>query len=134
MMKVRMCSLIFFFKQKTAYEMRISDWSSDVCSSDLNKLLGRLAFPTIDEGHACAHEVKPRLKMMDEMGVYAQICFHNSGVTQAGSLMSLGDPELALAIIRMYNDAARNRQQESGDRLFTLAHLDRKSTRLNSSH
>src|SRR3546814_5956395 len=28
----------FFFKQKTAYEMRISDWSSDVCSSDLSKL------------------------------------------------------------------------------------------------
>src|SRR3546814_6218048 len=28
--------LFFFFKQKTAYEMRISDWSSDVCSSDLN--------------------------------------------------------------------------------------------------
>src|SRR3546814_10958642 len=30
-----MFDLIFFFKQKTAYEMRISDWSSDVCSSDL---------------------------------------------------------------------------------------------------
>src|SRR3546814_19364737 len=29
------CSVICFFKQKTAYEMRISDWSSDVCSSDL---------------------------------------------------------------------------------------------------
>src|SRR3546814_6901493 len=29
-------SLFFFFKQKTAYEMRISDWSSDVCSSDLS--------------------------------------------------------------------------------------------------
>src|SRR3546814_11353574 len=28
----------FFFKQKTAYEMRISDWSSDVCSSDLGEL------------------------------------------------------------------------------------------------
>src|SRR3546814_4637631 len=28
--------LCFFFKQKTAYEMRISDWSSDVCSSDLH--------------------------------------------------------------------------------------------------
>src|SRR3546814_822775 len=28
-------SVVFFFKQKTAYEMRISDWSSDVCSSDL---------------------------------------------------------------------------------------------------
>src|SRR3546814_3120978 len=33
-----MCGIcfFFFFKQKTAYEMRISDWSSDVCSSDLN--------------------------------------------------------------------------------------------------
>src|SRR3546814_8223523 len=30
--------LLFFFKQKTAYEMRISDWSSDVCSSDLSVL------------------------------------------------------------------------------------------------
>src|SRR3546814_1664465 len=29
------CVIFFFFKQKTAYEMRISDWSSDVCSSDL---------------------------------------------------------------------------------------------------
>src|SRR3546814_9705004 len=29
--------LFFFFKQKTAYEMRISDWSSDVCSSDLHQ-------------------------------------------------------------------------------------------------
>src|SRR3546814_15407403 len=34
-----LCSLVvFFFKQKTAYEMRISDWSSDVCSSDLGEL------------------------------------------------------------------------------------------------
>src|SRR3546814_4963334 len=30
--------VFFFFKQKTAYEMRISDWSSDVCSSDLGQL------------------------------------------------------------------------------------------------
>src|SRR3546814_1907441 len=38
-MSVTMCLgsyCFFFFKQKTAYEMRISDWSSDVCSSDLN--------------------------------------------------------------------------------------------------
>src|SRR3546814_16434196 len=33
---VRWC-IFFFFKQKTAYEMRISDWSSDVCSSDLDE-------------------------------------------------------------------------------------------------
>src|SRR3546814_19259682 len=38
---------VFFFKQKTAYEMRISDWSSDVCSSDL---VGALADPK----HTCS--------------------------------------------------------------------------------
>src|SRR3546814_13560222 len=37
-MNVVLVNCFFFFKQKTAYEMRISDWSSDVCSSDL---LGR---------------------------------------------------------------------------------------------
>src|SRR3546814_18809735 len=35
---------VFFFKQKTAYEMRISDWSSDVCSSDLRCLAPGGAF------------------------------------------------------------------------------------------
>src|SRR3546814_2335925 len=35
---------MFFFKQKTAYEMRISDWSSDVCSSDLVGLVLSLFF------------------------------------------------------------------------------------------
>src|SRR3546814_5484775 len=34
---VSRCVLFFFFKQKTAYDMRISDWSSDVCSSDLQE-------------------------------------------------------------------------------------------------
>src|SRR3546814_4562204 len=42
--------VVFFFKQKTAYEMRISDWSSDVCSSDLagkvaHEFRGTLSFP-----------------------------------------------------------------------------------------
>src|SRR3546814_5531394 len=41
MVQMCICSVFliyfFFFKQKTAYEMRISDWSSDVCSSDLRK-------------------------------------------------------------------------------------------------
>src|SRR3546814_10515178 len=35
------CIVFFFFKQKTAYEMRISDWSSDVCSSDLSHRCSR---------------------------------------------------------------------------------------------
>src|SRR3546814_9630342 len=38
--------IVFFFKQKTAYEMRISDWSSDVCSSDLHIKSCRDAFQT----------------------------------------------------------------------------------------
>src|SRR3546814_4024408 len=44
--------LLFFFKQKTAYEMRISDWSSDVCSSDLEVLLSKIdekLQPVLDE-------------------------------------------------------------------------------------
>src|SRR3546814_9226308 len=40
---------VFFFKQKTAYEMRISDWSSDVCSSDL---LSEMGAETIRRAHA----------------------------------------------------------------------------------
>src|SRR3546814_7253350 len=36
-----MCLCFFLFKQMTAYEMRISDWSSDVCSSDLGTLLAQ---------------------------------------------------------------------------------------------
>src|SRR3546814_3577575 len=52
------CVLFFFFKQKTAYEMRISDWSSDVCSSDL---MTRLRWRQDDRKHRCelvAHQGK----------------------------------------------------------------------------
>src|SRR3546814_3504482 len=54
-------SLFFLFKQKTAYEMRISDWSSDVCSSDLTTVGGRrvpVVASVVDQqaalyGHGC---------------------------------------------------------------------------------
>src|SRR3546814_6982960 len=39
--------VLFFFKQKTAYEMRISDWSSDVCSSDLRLAGRRVRVPAV---------------------------------------------------------------------------------------
>src|SRR3546814_1071910 len=55
-----LCSVVFFFKQKTAYEMRISDWSSDVCSSDLQNRsfgpTGPIRFEWIDDGEAARHE------------------------------------------------------------------------------
>jgi predicted TIM-barrel fold metal-dependent hydrolase len=95
----------------------------NVIRADNNKLLGRLAFPTIEEGHAGAYNTKARLQAMDDMGVHAQICYQNSGVTQAGSLMALGDNDLALTILKLYNDASAERQKESGQRLFTLGHL-----------
>src|SRR3546814_1469008 len=51
-----MCVLFFFFKQKTAYEMRISDWSSDVCSSDLLSLgIFVSCLSTITDGHGSPH-------------------------------------------------------------------------------
>src|SRR3546814_2570810 len=66
------CFFFFFFKQKTAYEMRISDWSSDVCSSDLFSYRGdkkvaygewdaylpgsRMHAPWLDEGEAAGND------------------------------------------------------------------------------
>ena len=124
------------FKDKVPYQKRVDGvdrWyvgdrnfgslGGNVIRADNNKLLGRLAFPKLEEAHPGGHLTKERLQAMDDMGVYAQICYQNSGVTQAGSLMSLGDNELAVTIIKIYNDAAAERQQESGQRLFTLAHL-----------
>src|SRR3546814_10961157 len=47
--------LFFFFKQKTAYEMRISDWSSDVCSSDLSAIRAPVvAGSALSSGHFAA--------------------------------------------------------------------------------
>ncbi len=102
------------------------NWGSlggNVIRADNNKLLGRLAFPKLEEAHPGGHLTKERLAAMDDMGIWAQICYQNSGVTQAGSLMSLGNNDLAVNIIKIYNDAAIERQQESNQRLFTLAHL-----------
>src|SRR3546814_4356946 len=45
----RVLFCFFFFKQKTAYEMRISDWSSDVCSSDLSVCPGRVTGSALAE-------------------------------------------------------------------------------------
>src|SRR3546814_5390554 len=52
--------MFFFFKQKTAYEMRISDWSSDVCSSDLqlNEAGGKLWRQVVEIGMVLARNNK----------------------------------------------------------------------------
>src|SRR3546814_15203277 len=58
------CVYVFFFKQKTAYEMRISDWSSDVCSSDLVR----------HESFACAEFVE----LARALGVAIVEAYHDS--------------------------------------------------------
>src|SRR3546814_9378665 len=56
--------LFFFFKQKTAYEMRISDWSSDVCSSDLRR---HRFFRARDDARAAFHPVwRPQIAERDD--------------------------------------------------------------------
>jgi len=95
----------------------------NVIRKDNNKLLGRLAFPTLEEAHPGGHEIAPRLQAMDDMGVYAQICFQNSGITQAGMLMTLGDDDLAVTIMKTFNDFNADYQRESGERLLPMAHL-----------
>src|SRR3546814_12321421 len=71
---------VFFFKQKTAYEMRISDWSSDVCSSDLpdqlyDEVVGRLVVELVggadllDAALADDHDLVGDLERSDERRV-----------------------------------------------------------------
>src|SRR3546814_3769675 len=107
--------VLFFFKQKTAYEMRISDWSSDVCSSDL--LLAKLA-----QGHRALVRLPPADDQ--QIGHFGQAVFAHLVV------------DLLVAEVGFRPDSR-------GAQLFRhLACIavrighdgDRKSTRLNSSH
>src|SRR3546814_1603650 len=99
------CVLFFFFKQKTAYEMRISDWSSDVCSSDLHLL--DLAYdqdiPIVATNPCC----------------YAEPHFHSAHDTM-------------LCIAQSSYVDSDDRVKSSPDAWMKPG--DRKSTRLNSSH
>src|SRR3546814_6336388 len=68
---------VFFFKQKTAYEVRISDWSSDVCSSDLLATRGR--------EHVALH--RRRIER-------AEIAFEHQGIGTAVGLVEGGRQRL----------------------------------------
>ncbi|MBW8783426.1 MAG: amidohydrolase [Novosphingobium sp.] len=95
----------------------------NVIARDKNKLLGKLAFRTYDEIDPGSYDVAARLEAMDAMGVWAQICFQNGGVTQAGSLVALNDEPLAIAITQIYNDACAERMKISGGRINCMATL-----------
>src|SRR3546814_4159885 len=120
-MKISSC--VFFFKQKTAYEMRISDWSSDVCSSDLKPRL---------------HPFLPRhARRAAAGGDRAWPPTHRNGADapadEAFLLMALAAEILFLllagaASLLLLAAGARGLAAES------CVTRDRKSTRLNSSH
>src|SRR3546814_4222251 len=67
--------MLCFFKQKTAYDMRISDWSSDVCSSDLKHVQSAVdkakdkesGFRLMGFGHRVYKNFDPRAKIIREM-------------------------------------------------------------------
>src|SRR3546814_7067473 len=105
--------MCFFFKQKTAYEMRISDWSSDVCSSDLTMavLKGK------------RRSTRQQITVTHEKHIH-----HHQHVHLEGGADETGVQPHA-------------RQGKSPDAVLDRAALpstdpigDRKSTRLNSSH
>src|SRR3546814_3187635 len=107
--------LFFFFKQKTAYEMRISDWSSDVCSSDLAAEIARHA----DQPHRRAPRMGPdplRLERCD------------AAVRDRPGKDHRDHQRLPP------EQAFEDMHARCGDQLPQHEHQDRKSTRLNSSH
>src|SRR3546814_8917719 len=61
-------AVFFFFKQKTAYEMRISDWSSDVCSSDLTGKMRVVAIGARERARHRQFGQRPQQRVVAQVG------------------------------------------------------------------
>src|SRR3546814_2563411 len=114
------CFFFFFFKQKTAYEMRISDWSSDVCSSDLRHAQPRRTGQGGVEGRISLAQAE-----IDILGTQGAHQAAQQRELFSGSVFSRQSADLAAAMT-----VAHPRQALR----HGLQRVDRKSTRLNSSH
>src|SRR3546814_1973994 len=110
-----MLCCVFFFKQKTAYEMRISDWSSDVCSSDL---------PRHDEEPALMFDT-----LQDAWRAFTDIPYIHLYVTGVWIAYMIG---LGGWIVFQKREPVATLSWLRG--LAALPVADRKSKRLNSSH
>src|SRR3546814_7775439 len=135
--------MFFFFKQKTAYEMRISDWSSDVCSSDLGRNLSRSVRPGAERVLIAAlARVAPPPVFLDAR--HPRRVRLQQG--RAERLRRQGGDTLGQALEAATFAGAQLRQRQHGivaPDLGALLHCprlraqqevgDRKSTRLNSS-
>src|SRR3546814_6926504 len=121
---------VFFFKQKTAYEMRISDWSSDVCSSDLRRAVFLLQ---LGRGERSFDKLRTNGRWVSS-GLAARLDQRRS--ERLGRRLAAPQHELehrikAFAFVDRAFDQ-RLGQVEREPRIG--ADEDRKSTRLNSSH
>src|SRR3546814_1983840 len=86
--------LVFFFKQKTAYEMRISDWSSDVCSSDLtnHRFCVYLSNTNTIAKNACK-DIIGYLKSPNSIAVFGEIKMIKESETDSLWIFELTTPE-----------------------------------------
>src|SRR3546814_8314727 len=112
--------LFFFFKQKTAYEMRISDWSSDVCSSDLKLMRGTMADPlTAPEAARMAESIRAlfnvnakALKLLPAKGPRFSVRDWIRGSSQSGSILFLSaryvDMSICSQLLTLWLDTAMN--------------------------
>src|SRR3546814_2433521 len=116
----------FFFKQKTAYEMRISDWSSDVCSSDL---------VIIDPVHLRDPRIGARgqQRVGEGGGRRLRPARRNDDAGQKRR-REQRDRSPDASIIWLVEAADRTRRPFLAGDLHLMSSSDRKSKRLNSSH
>src|SRR3546814_1628837 len=107
----------FFFKQKTAYEMRISDWSSDVCSSDL----------MTDHARELAARLGLRGPTRADIPFMVEAAARTAWATDKGMTIAMG-------VVTALREARILLPSISTIERASSAGRDRKSTRLNSSH
>src|SRR3546814_5184810 len=115
----------FFFKQKTAYEMRISDWSSDVCSSDLDDLEfdrrgGARAHP-VGRDDLADRQVGARQRRHQDRRIVDRAVIILPAML-IDDIAGIGDDDHLIIVADLHGQP------------HLLLAADRKSTRLNSSH
>src|SRR3546814_10686709 len=127
---------VFFFKQKTAYEMRISYWSSDVCSSDLLVPLARSArwgqAPLFGIAKGIVDPLYPPVQPSGGKAPKAADKRHEQ--RSAGKEHQHHPAQQRTAIRRLARDDQLQVGSQPGRASEGGGALDRKSTRLNSSH
>lgn len=104
-------------------EMDFGLFGGNVICVDYNKFIGCLLFLVFEQGYLGVWDVKEWLCVMDDMGIYVQICFQNLGVIQVGLFMLFGDNEFVVMILKFYNDVLIEWQVEFGECFFMMVYL-----------